>query len=608
MTLPLFPGGPPVIDVKNTLRPYQQRAITNIKAQIIFGNRRILCVGPTGCGKMRIIAQIIRGSRVPAVFVAHRMELIEQCVDQLSRLGLTSLGVVRGDDERYNPGASTQVCSIQTLMRRDKPFASLQPTPEQPYPQIVFIDEAHRSGSDGYIEHVFRAYPFAIIIGFTATPTRLDGKPLGGELYQDIVQIATYAELLKNPDWLATPDIFSSPLQADISQVRITGSDFDDAELATVMHTDRLEGQLVEHWTRLACQHPVFLKGQRMPLKSVTQDHRRTLVFAVNVAHSQSIAARFEAAGFRVAHLDGTTPEGQRKAMLRDLASGALQIVSNCNVAVEGVDVPEVKCIVHARPTQSDTLWRQSVGRSMRPWAGVTPLVLDHAGNFQRLGCPFEDLHWSLSSKPKRVSAKPNLKLCKQCFAYVPSGKSICTFCGYEFKPEDDKTPQETQALLEQHSTEPEALRRDFFSRQAIIAKQRGFKPGFASKLYLDRYGEWPPRDWSDRVKEDFMSDPAWQNTMARRLERKAVRDAQNKREEEAMKSPPPAAAAAGMAAVREQFAKVMKSPEELAMEQTLDAMDAIEQQARWETDTESLGEREQEETFRDWLHEQGID
>ena len=43
-------------------------------------------------------------------------------------------------------------------------------------------------------------------------------------------------------------------------------------------------------------------------------------------------------------------------------------------------------------------------------------------------------------------------------------------------------------------------------------------------------------------------------------------------------------------------------------MEQTLDAMDAIEQQARWETDTESLGEREQEETFGDWLHEQGID
>ena len=631
MTLPLFSGAPEP-KAPPGLRPYQQRAITNIKAQIIFGNRRILAVGPTGCGKMLLIAAMIRTSRVPAIFVAHRMELIDQCVDQLARLGVTQVGVLRGDDERYDPGASTQVCSVQTLARRDKPFVALQPTESCPYPQLIFVDEAHRSSSESYVEHVFKAYPHAIIIGFTATPTRLDGRPLGGELYQDIVQIATYAELLKNPDWLATPDIFDSQLQADLSEVRIAGSDFDDVQLAQVMHTDRLEGHVVEHWLKLANRHPIWKNGMRVPLESAEGEYRRTLLFAVNVAHSESLTARFEAAGVKVAHLDGTTPEAQRRAMLRALGQGELRVVCNCNVAVEGVDVPEVKCIVHARPTQSLTMWRQACGRAMRPWRGVTPLILDHGGNFMRLGCPFEDLRWSLSSKPVRAS-KPGLKLCRKCFAYVPLGRSMCPFCGYEFQPEDERVIQESSAELSQRSTDPESLKRDFFNRQAIIARTRGFKPGFASKLYLDRYGDWPPKEWSDRVKADFLTDPAWQSTMARRLERKAVREAQDKREEAALRSTPAPAPAVvdPMAKIREQFAKAntqpAKSPE-ITPEMMngpctqcggIGVVDGDGQEEpcpmcsepemsyaeKWATDTDSLGERE--ETFSDWLEDQGV-
>lgn len=624
MSLPLFPGPSPLADSKApTLRPYQQRAIVNIKAMVLYGRRRILCVAPTGAGKMVVISSIIKTSRVPAIFVAHRMELLEQCVEQLSRLGLTNIGVVRADDERYNQSAATQVCSIQTLARRDKPYADLKATAETPYPQLVFIDEAHRASSESYVEHVFKVYPMAIIIGFTATPTRLDNRPLGGELFEDMVQIATYAELLKNPDWLATPDVFSSPLQADLSQVRIAGSDFDDAELATVMHTDRLEGQIVEHWLRHANRHPVFKNEHRVG--SEEREYRRTMGFFVNVAHSESVAGKFEKAGVRVAHLDGTTPESARKAMLSDLGAGRLQVVCNCNVAVEGVDVPEVKCIVHARPTQSVTLWRQSVGRCMRPWQKVTPLVLDHAGNFERLGCPFEDLRWSLTHKPQRLVSKPTLKLCRKCFAYVAASRVICPHCGYEFQPEDEpRIPREGSEELAQRSTEPEALKRDFFNRQALIAKQRGFKPGFASKLYLDRYGDWPPREWSDRVKADFLSDAAWQATMARRLERKAVREAQDKREEAALRSDAPAAAsntsaADPMAKVREQFAKAQAAapptPEQRAMEQTLEAMDGPCTQCGGIGIVAGDGQEEPcpmcsetEETFSDWLHDQGID
>jgi superfamily II DNA or RNA helicase len=577
LALPLF-GGAALGDAKPppTLRPYQSRAIVNIRAQIIYGRKRILCVGPTALGKTVIIAGIVRTSNVPCIFVAHRMEIVDQIVNQLGRVGLTNVGVLRGDDERFNPYASLQVCSIQTLARREKPFARLEPTPEKPFPQLIIIDEAHRAGSDSYVEHIFRAYPHAIILGFTATPTRLDNRPLGGELFEEIVQIATYEELLKNPEWLVAPEIFAAPYRSDTSLVPMSGSDFDEERLAQVVHTDRLEGQIVEHWFKWANSYPAEHN------RRVEGECRRTLVFAVNILHSQSIATRFEKAGVKVAHLDGNTPESQRRAMLRDLACGALQIVCNCNVAVEGVDVEEIKCIVHARPTHSLTSWRQATGRCMRPWKGVKPILLDHAGNMDRLGCPFEDLHWSLTKKPARIHAKPALKMCGQCFAYVPAGKFLCPYCNYEFKPDDERgTPEETQAQLEARSTDPDALKRDFFNRQVLVAKTRGFKPGYASKLYRDKYGVWPPREWSDAVKVEFTGDAAWQLTMSKRLNRKAEREEREREEKAAMAAAPETGH--------------LEEPAIAGLEETVAAIDAAEPEYA-------------EAPFAEWLDQEGIE
>jgi DNA repair protein RadD len=587
ITLPLFTTDaqgnvlttPALADSKppTTLRPYQQRAIANLRAQIILGKKRILCVGPTGVGKTVITAAIIRTATIPCLFIAHRLEIIDQCAEQLQKAGITNIGVIRGNDDRYNPAASVQVGSIQTLSRRDKPFPGK--------PVIIIIDEAHRASSDSY-RNLLSHYPDAIVIGFTATPTRLDGRALGGDLFEELLLITTYGEMLKRPDWLVAPDVYAAPVKADLSQVRIAGSDFDDEQLATVMHTDRLEGGLVAHYLRLAHLHPVFTdKGERMHAKFIEGERRRGFVFCVNIEHSMSVAAKFEAAGVRAVHLDGETPEHLRRAMLKDLATGAIEIVTNCNVALEGVDVPEAKFIGHARPTQSLTLFRQSVGRCMRPWNNVVPLLLDHASNFDRLGCPFEDLHWTLTSKPVRASSRAPMKLCKACFAYVEAGRVLCPYCGYEFTAEDSAraNPTETNAELQQRQCEPDTLKRDYFERQLTLAKAKGFKPGFPAALYKDRYGVWPPREWSNKAKADFASDGAWQASLQRRLERKAKREAQEKIEKEQMEA--------------------AHSPEERALEQTLHAMDAsvgggypIEEQPV-----------EAEETFSDWLNDQGI-
>src|SRR6202040_1316593 len=110
--------------------------------------------------------------------------------------------------------------------------------------------------------------------------------------------------------------------------------------------------------------------------------------------------------------------------------------------------------------------------------------------------------------------------LCRACFAYVEPGKSVCPHCGYVFTAADQTLPSETSAELQERNAEPEELKRSFFSKQVALAKSKGFKPGFASAMFKEHYGRWPPREWSNVVKAEFQTDGSWQASLDRRLKR----------------------------------------------------------------------------------------
>lgn len=470
-------------------------------------------------GKMTIVAAIIRTSSVPVLFVCDAMELIDQAVTELAKVGVSNVGVIRGDDDRTNPSASVQVCSIQTLRRRDKPEAGL-----------VLIDEAHLSASESYETHVFEYYRHSIIIGFTATPVRLDNKPLGNR-FQVMEIIATYSGLIKE-GFIAEPLVYSGPAELDLSSVKISGGDYDEGMLGDVMRDKSLVGQLVDHWKRLANQythpsgHPGLVEGP----------YRRTFIYAVGIQHSRDIESRFAEAGVRIAHLDGTTPEKERKSVLAAIAAGELDAITSVGVLLKGVDIPSVKCIVHARPTQSLQLWRQSCGRGLRPWhpgcrpgcrehLTVQPLILDHAGNVARHGFPHEDLFWSLTESSRRLEKKLVTRICKSCFAYLPAYKKICPYCGAEAPPPPpDDLPRESEEKLQQLASSPEEMRRMYFNMITGVAKARGYKPGFAGARYKQRYGAWPPWEWSEAIKASFASDPVWQANFAENQKKKLKR------------------------------------------------------------------------------------
>lgn len=590
-TLPMFDKTPMLDERVTELRSYQDRTIRLIRMHVDAGKKSVLVAAPTRSGKTVIIASIVRTSTLPVLFLAHRLELLDQCADELTKAGIASVGIIRADDERTNPSASVQVASVATLIRRDKPWPGRE--------IIIIIDEAHRAASDSYRD-LIACWPGAIVIGFTATPARLDGRPLG-DLFEVLENAVTYQELLKNPKWLIAPDIYAPP-PPDLSKVQIRGSDYDEEQAAVVMRA--IEGDVVSHWMRRAHMHPVFTpNGSRVPMKFVEGPRRRTFGFACNIASSMSFCARFEREGIKVAHLDGETPETERRAAVKALAKGEIEILFNVNILLEGVNIPEAKCVIHARPTQSLTLWRQSACRILTPWQDVRPLILDHAGNTDRLDLPHIDLNWSLTTRPVRRNGAVQMKVCKACFAYVEAAKTICPHCGFDFPRYQPSVAQETTAELVARSSDPEDAKRLWFAKMVQMAQSKGFNPGFASVKYKEHYGVWPPRQWSDKIKIDFSTNKLWQEQLARRLEKKAEREARDAEENRRMApaaAPAPAATVADPYNIAGAWAKKAPLPEafDAGPGENSDgfADDVI--------DGDFVGG---ESPFADWLEEQGI-
>lgn len=494
--------------VKTVLRPYQFAAIEAVRELIRQGKRRILLAKPTGSGKTLTSAAMIAGALEKGkrtLFIAHRKEIIDQTVRAFARLGITRIGVIRAQDPRRNESAPIQVASIQTLGRRAKPLGI----------SLVVIDECHRSMADSYRKHVFDAFPDSVIVGLSATPCRADGKPLGivdgaSAGYEEIVIGARYSELIAG-GFIEEPVVYSTPVLPDLSRVKTTGGDYNQEQLEEAVNRGAIIGDIVRNWQKHA-------------------SGRRTVVFAVTIEHSLALLAAFTAAGVRAEHLDGTTPEPEREAILARLEAGITQVVCNVGVLTEGWDQPSCKCIVLARPTKSLALYMQMGGRSLRPWRDelgvrVSPIILDHGGCVDRHGFPHEDREWSLTARPKKGSAMPT-KMCGECFAMIPAGCKECPHCQAETAPVEPLTREievvdHVELMLRTMTGEDAQL---VFYRKAVAkAKQYGLKPGWVFHRFKECFGKEPPWEWSRALRKAAAKDPVWTEGMARRAEREGV-------------------------------------------------------------------------------------
>jgi DNA repair protein RadD len=375
--------------MRQQLRDYQIRGLNEILAAFRGGARSVLVVSPTGSGKTTIFSDLIASVQSRVVVLVHRRELATQASNRLREFGVDHGFIMAGEPRRAF--ARVQIASVQTLVRRQAPTASL-----------VIVDEAHLSTAETW-RKVIGQYPGAKILGFTATPYRLSGKPLAGQ-YDRCVVVAQPGELREQGH--LCPYVGFSYKAPDLSDVEKVGDDYNQGQAAEKMSA--IVPNVVEQWQAHA-------------------SHLSTVVFAVTVEHSQKLTAEFRAAGVRAEHLDGSTTIEQRKAILARVERGETRVLCNVGVAVEGLDIPRLKCCVLARPTMSLARAIQMMGRVRRPWNGEVARIHDHAFVIGQHGLPDADRDYTLHAKPEKP---PALTTCNMCLAMYSGPK--CPACDHE--------------------------------------------------------------------------------------------------------------------------------------------------------------------------------
>jgi len=178
-------------------------------------------------------------------------------------------------------------------------------------------------------------------------------------------------------------------------------------------------------------------------------------------------------------------------------------VICNVGVLTTGFDA-DVRCIILARPTKSEMLYVQMIGRGLRPAKGKDHcLVLDHSDTTIRLGFVTDIHHDALddgSSKKKTPEKKEKLpKECPKCAFLRPPKVRICPSCGFEAQPvsEIESVMGELHEITRSMQVKPKDWsfhEKEWFYRELLgFAHNRGYKEGWAYHAYRARLGVGPP-------------------------------------------------------------------------------------------------------------------
>lgn len=433
------------------LRDYQTETAELARQAFIAKNRSILIVLPCGAGKTVLFAYIAKqaqkkGNKV--LFLVHRGELLDQTIATFDRFG---------------------------IIRDTIDIAMVQKTANQfikgdiPAYDLIIFDEAHHSTSKTW-KTIIDSQPQAKIVGLTATPCRLDGKPLG-DIYEHLI-VGISANSLINRGFLSEYDYFA-PTVTDLSALKKKGSDYDMTNAEELLDKPAIFGDIINHYQRLA-------------------SGMQTICYCPTRAYSKKTAQLFNDNGISAVHFDGETPQAERKQIINDFRDKKIQVLCNVDLISEGFDVPDCHCCILLRPTQSSALFIQQATRALRPAPNKRAVIIDHVGNYIRHGFPTQDREWSLDkplAKHKQSNDNGELKVrqCLVCFGTFPTAP-VCPYCGtpYELTKEEMANIQkiELKRIQEQEVIRARQLREQKRAeKQAEAEKKQRMDEGVARRL-----------------------------------------------------------------------------------------------------------------------------
>lgn len=440
------------------LRPYQQQLVNDTYAQWQSGVPNVLGVLPTGGGKSVVSAHMMLDESLPSMYTAHRAELVLGESLALARNGVrhrvigppalrrecSRLHVGEGLYDHVDMNAVRAVGSVDTILNlpaHDPYLLSLR---------LVIPDEAaHVLAKNKWGRMLGMMKNVAHIFGPTATPYRADGKGLGrhADGVFDAMVLGPTPRELELMGNLVPHRIFAPPSDLDLSDVPVTaGGDYSQKPLEAAVRKSHIVGDVVGLY--------------------VEKDMGKLgMTFCVSVEESIKTAAAFRAAGVRAEVVTGDTPADLRNAIFRKYRAREFHQLVGVGVFTEGTDVAEVEVISLARPSESESLITQMIGRGKRTADGkLFATVNDHCGNVARhyrvkwcgqTGDPYiavGERDWTLDRRERRTASRKPLVAVTTCIKCLRTYERVigrtCPYCSHTVEPAGRSAPEQVDGVL----------------------------------------------------------------------------------------------------------------------------------------------------------------
>lgn len=451
------------------LRDYQQEAVNSIFDHLRNGGKNPLVVMPTGSGKSIALSEFIRdamcnkGAKKVLVLVDSK-ELVAQNEKALkkiwpeARTGIYSAGLNQRD--LHQP---VLFCGIQSIYKRAFDICKVD---------IIIIDECHmiprethtRYGK--FLKDISLANPRVCLVGFTATPWRLDsGSLVSGEdaLFDKIVYDTDINKLID--EGYLSPVISKGGIEKiNLENVHTRMGDYVPKELAEAADDEKLIKSAIDE---------VIKYGER---------RESWLIFCAGISHANHVTEELKTRGIDAAIVTGDTPHSERDKIVNGFKRREIKCLVNVNVFSKGFDAPCVDLLILLTATRSVVRYIQMVGRAMRICPGKeNALILDLGTNIERMG-PIDAVDPPKAKQKGEGNGEAPCKECPQCHNIVAASTRFCNECFYAF-PEKAKhestaydgavlskdqepvwyTVEEVDAQRHKKAGKPDSMRLDFY-------------------------------------------------------------------------------------------------------------------------------------------------
>jgi superfamily II DNA or RNA helicase len=365
------------------LRDYQTHLADAGDAAMLQRQYPLLQSG-TGTGKSVVLAELAlralaRGERV--VVICHRDTIHGHLVKALRyHLGPSEIiaNIVSGSKPRLDRRVT--VGMVPTMARRLHCLSAFKDC-------TLLIDEAHhldmREKNSTTWQRVVQALQPKKYCGLSATPVRPDGKGLGDAgAFTVMIKGPPIAEMMRKGNLCKKYEIIASKHSISSKGMKKTRGDYSQSEMERKVVA--INGHIVSDWLE-------FVPG-RLP----------TICVAVSVKHAYEVAEMYRNAGVAAEAVEGTMPKEKSRAIFERFQSGKTTVLVACCMVDEGLDVPEAAVLQLTRNVDSIRLWKQLMGRVMRPATGKDCFyLLDHTDSWMKphLGLPDQEVDWQLNSE-----------------------------------------------------------------------------------------------------------------------------------------------------------------------------------------------------------------